>query len=92
MFPGKSLSQCHLVTEVRGSLLRCSCQAQYESLVLPCNVPHNRSVTDWPHEGPVLRLHIGLEDTEDLIADLQAGFARMRDAGYLPWLSLQRSQ
>ena len=52
----------------------------YESLVLPCNVPHSRSVTDWPHEGPVLRLHIGLEDTRDLIADLEAGFERLREA------------
>ena len=28
-------------------------------------------------EGPALRLHIGLEDVEDLKADLDAGFARL---------------
>jgi len=25
----------------------------------------------------LIRLHIGLEDTDDLIADLEAGFARL---------------
>jgi cystathionine beta-lyase len=31
-------------------------------------------------EGPMLRLHIGLEDVEDLKADLAAGFERLRQA------------
>jgi cystathionine beta-lyase len=51
----------------------------YESLVLPEDVRAARSVTDWPHDGPVLRLHIGLEDPDDLIADLDAGFGRLRE-------------
>lgn len=29
-------------------------------------------------EGPLVRLHIGLEDPADLIADLEAGLARFR--------------
>jgi len=33
-----------------------------------------RSHTGWEH-GPVIRLHIGLEDVEDLIADLQQALA-----------------
>ncbi|MDE0410147.1 MAG: PLP-dependent transferase, partial [Alphaproteobacteria bacterium] len=37
--------------------------------------------TVWNPAGPLLRLHIGLEDPEDLIADLEAGFARLRAAG-----------
>ena len=31
-------------------------------------------------KGPVLRIHAGLEDPDDLIADLEAGFARMAKA------------
>ena len=30
--------------------------------------------------GPSLRIHAGLEDPEDLIADLEAGFARLNEA------------
>lgn len=47
----------------------------FESLILPCNMSANRSVDDWRERGPVLRLHIGLEDPEDLIDDLAASFA-----------------
>ena len=43
----------------------------YESLVLPVD-PH-RTVTN-PPAGNLVRLHIGLEDPEDLIADLSAAF------------------
>jgi len=34
-------------------------------------------VTTWSPGGPSLRLHIGLEDPQDLIADLAEGFARL---------------
>jgi len=52
----------------------------YESLVLPAfNMPSKRSVTGWD-AGPVIRLHIGLEDTSDLIADLEQGFERLKAA------------
>jgi cystathionine beta-lyase len=30
--------------------------------------------------GPLVRFHIGLEDTDDLIADLRAGLDAYRDA------------
>ena len=33
-----------------------------------------RSATKWTAEFPLIRLHIGLEDVDDLIADLAQGF------------------
>lgn len=52
----------------------------YESLILPINPAHYRSVTPWDAVGPVLRLHIGLEDSADLIADLEQALAKLRAA------------
>ncbi len=55
----------------------------YESLMLPVPVESIRvlrSATAWPHAGPLLRVHAGLEDPQDLIEDLQAGFDRLRKA------------
>ncbi len=48
----------------------------YESLALPIDPERSRSVTSRKEEGPMVRLHIGLEDPGDLIADLAAGLAR----------------
>lgn len=53
----------------------------YESLILPFNPSSYRSATTWREDGPGLRLHIGLEDVEDLKADLAAGFARLAAGG-----------
>jgi cystathionine beta-lyase len=52
----------------------------FESLVLPFNAASLRTATTWKPEGPTVRLHIGLEDVEDLKADLEAGFARLTAA------------
>jgi cystathionine beta-lyase len=49
----------------------------FESLILPIDPTAYRTATKWKAEGPALRLHIGLEDVEDLKADLDAGFARL---------------
>ncbi|HEX2843362.1 cystathionine beta-lyase [Hyphomicrobium sp.] len=49
----------------------------FESLIIPFNPKHYRTATAWTAEGPALRLHIGLDDVGDLIADLEAGFARL---------------
>jgi len=49
----------------------------FESLIIPTYPERLRSVTRWTAEGPCLRLHIGLEDPDDLIADLEDGFARL---------------
>lgn len=52
----------------------------YESLVIPCDPQVKRVATTWNAEGPLLRYSIGLETTADLIADLEAGFARLAGA------------
>lgn len=52
----------------------------YESLAVPFNPSSYRSATVWPHEGPGVRLHIGLEDTDDLKADLDQAFNAMTKA------------
>lgn len=49
----------------------------FESLVTVVHAEAHRSATRWRPGGPVLRLHIGLEDPEDLIADLERGFAAL---------------
>ncbi|MGN6498430.1 MAG: cystathionine beta-lyase [Tsuneonella sp.] len=55
----------------------------YESLAIPVDPAPNRSATAWPPAGSdpqdrlAVRLSIGLEDTDDLIADLARGFAAM---------------
>jgi cysteine-S-conjugate beta-lyase len=48
----------------------------FESLALPF-VPL-RTARPFEHQGPALRLHIGLEDPDDLIADLKVGFERLQ--------------
>ncbi|MDO7834519.1 cystathionine beta-lyase [Sphingobium sp. HBC34] len=50
----------------------------FESLALPVDPARYRSATQWQAAGPAIRLHIGLEDPADLIADLAAGLARFR--------------
>ncbi|MFO1324104.1 MAG: cystathionine beta-lyase [Burkholderiales bacterium] len=50
----------------------------YESLMIPTYPERTRTATAWDAGGPCLRLAIGLEDPDDLIADLDAGFARLR--------------
>ena len=52
----------------------------FESLALPVHPRRVRSATKWDHPGPLLRFHAGLEDIDDLIRDLDAGFARLRAA------------
>jgi len=51
----------------------------YDSLIVPHNIHKARSVRPWTG-GPLLRLHVGLEDPADLFADLVRGFERMRAA------------
>jgi cystathionine beta-lyase len=47
----------------------------FESLALPVDPHRYRSATHWPDDRRLIRLHIGLEDVDDLIADLGTGFA-----------------
>jgi cystathionine beta-lyase len=46
----------------------------FESLVIPFDCATYRSATTWAPGGPALRLHIGLENVDDLKADLARGF------------------
>ncbi|WP_172587318.1 cystathionine beta-lyase [Shewanella xiamenensis] len=49
----------------------------YESLILGIfGIEKIRSATQWDASKPLIRVHIGLEDPDDLIADLSAGFER----------------
>lgn len=52
----------------------------FESLAVPARPAVNRTVRPWRETGFLLRLNIGLEAVEDLIADLEAGFARLNAA------------
>jgi len=50
----------------------------FESLALPSDPSAIRTATAWKDRGPLIRIHAGLEDPADLIADLEKGFARLR--------------
>jgi cystathionine beta-lyase len=52
----------------------------FESLVIPFDCASYRTATQWNPGGPALRLHIGLESTDDLKADLDRGFAAFNAA------------
>ena len=49
----------------------------FESLILPTHPEKIRSATRWHSAGPLIRLHAGLEDVDDLIGDLDRGLARL---------------
>lgn len=48
----------------------------FESLIMPAVLGSVRTVNSW-QGGPLIRIHCGLEDAEDLIADLAEGFRAM---------------
>jgi cystathionine beta-lyase len=49
----------------------------FESLIIPFDPRPMRTATPWPYRGQAFRLHVGLENVEDLIADLQRGLERL---------------
>lgn len=49
----------------------------FESLIIPAHPEKARTATSWSQEGPLLRIHAGLEDRDDLQADLAAGLDRL---------------
>jgi cystathionine beta-lyase len=51
----------------------------FESLAIPARPV--RTARPWREPGFLVRLHVGLEAVEDLMADLAEGFARLRAAG-----------
>jgi cystathionine beta-lyase len=53
----------------------------FESLIIPFDCTAYRTATKWEPGGPTLRLHIGLENVDDLKADLARGFEAFNAAG-----------
>ncbi len=56
----------------------------FESLAVPSDIDKHRTAVPWQAEGPAVRLSIGLEDADDLIADLAAGLDRFRGSRVKP--------
>ena len=53
----------------------------YESLIVPQDMTKYRTVTSGDFGGQLLRIHAGLENIDDLIADLEHGFSCMAAVG-----------
>jgi cysteine-S-conjugate beta-lyase len=49
----------------------------FESLAIPFDCTPVRTATRWAPGGPAVRFHVGLEAVEDLLADLEQGFAAL---------------
>lgn len=52
----------------------------YESLLIPTHPETCRTAVPWQTQGVPMRIHVGLEEPDDLIADLEAGLDRLRRA------------
>jgi cystathionine beta-lyase len=52
----------------------------FESLLIPTDPRPLRTAVPWTEPGQSMRIHVGLEDPDDLIRDLEAGLARFRAA------------
>jgi cystathionine beta-lyase len=52
----------------------------FESLAVPFNPSSYRSATQWSNDGQCVRLHIGLENVDDLKQDLDQAFSAMAAA------------
>jgi cystathionine beta-lyase len=48
----------------------------FASLIMTYDVTQLRSATRWPYEGPLIRIHVGLDDPALLIADLADALER----------------
>jgi cystathionine beta-lyase len=53
----------------------------YESLLIGGRPQRDRSTGSFAGHGPILRLYAGLEDVNELIADLESGFDRLGQGG-----------
>lgn len=49
----------------------------FESLAIPADSGIKRTATTWNPGGPTIRLHCGLEDADDLIADIERAFGKL---------------
>ena len=52
----------------------------FESLLIPGYLSKIRTANPWQAEGIIMRIHVGLENPDDLIADLEAGFERLKNS------------
>ena len=52
----------------------------FESLAVHVSPERYRTASPWTDEGPVIRFHAGLEDIDDIKADIDNGFAAMARA------------
>jgi cystathionine beta-lyase len=50
----------------------------FESLAIHCDPQIQRTAAPWRAEGPLVRLQIGLEDPDDLIADLEQALGKLK--------------
>ena len=50
----------------------------FESLIVPQDPRQIRTAVPWQASGPLVRIHAGLEDPDDLRADLEAGLGRLK--------------
>lgn len=50
----------------------------FESLIMPSAPQKIRTLGNWNGRGPFFRLHTGLEELTDIIADLEKGFDALR--------------
>ncbi len=50
----------------------------FETLLIPTNPTINRTATQWASKGQTMRIHVGLEDPEDIIREIRDGFDRMQ--------------
>jgi cystathionine beta-lyase len=74
--PGTSEGKFHAFVDGMRHFGRGYSWGGYESLLIPA-LPE-RTARPLEFAGPIFRVHAGLEDARDLIADLEAGFRRLR--------------
>lgn len=75
--PGTALAAAEHLVDSLGLFGIGASWGGYESLATMVDMVRARSVDDWRGRGPIVRLHVGLEDPADLIADLERGFATL---------------
>ncbi|WP_144153697.1 cystathionine beta-lyase [Paraburkholderia sp. BCC1885] len=51
-----------------------------QSLVVPYDIASMRTAAQWPHRGTLVRFYIGLEEEDDLRADMEQGLAKLASA------------
>ena len=76
--PQFSVEATHAMAEALGLFGIGASWGGYESLVLPTTNFVTRTAGGPGFGGPMVRVHVGLEDTVDLIADLERGLAALR--------------